>query len=111
MPTQDYENLQPDPRSLFLETKLFDKCVVAALVGCFEVLQVATTIRNEAKETTARVLVLRIFLEVCRKFIDTASQKRDLDLGRPGVSVVATYLLHFVCLFLLCQHGQHNSTS
>ena len=58
---------------------------------------------NHLLKTTAAVVILVIALEVLGKVLDSVGQKRDLNLGRTGVTLVGSVLRDDGLLFVL-QH-------
>ncbi len=60
------------PNCLFLQTKLLDERAVHPLIVCLQVLQMLATVRDEAEEATAAVLVFAILIQMLRKLFDSA---------------------------------------
>ena len=56
-------------------------------------------------QTAAAVEILGVGLKVLGKILDSACEKRDLNLGRARVSLVSSVLLNNCLLFVLYHHG------
>ena len=76
---------------LLLETELFYKRAVHALVVLLEVLEVLPAISDESEQAAARVFILVVFRQMCRKFLDAAGQYCYLDLRRARVLLVTSH--------------------
>ncbi len=68
------------------------------------------TIRNKTEQTSARVLVFAIFVEMHRKLLDSPTQHRNLHLRRARVALMTLCLFYLVLLLSLCKHGDDNIT-
>jgi len=55
---------------LFLEAEFLHQNSVRALIRALDEFEVTAAIRYEAQKSTAGVLVLSIFIQMCRKFLD-----------------------------------------
>src|SRR5688572_20908035 len=58
-----------------------------------QILQQPSPLADEHQQATARVMVLRVALEMLGQAVDAFRQQRDLHLGRTGVALVGTELL------------------
>lgn len=65
---------------------------------------------HHAEKPPARVVVLRIFLQVLGQFIYFFGKQSRLNFGRTGVFVVALKLADYFRLFLGFKHNGVNST-
>jgi len=90
--------------SLLLQAQFLNKCVVALLVGPLEILQMRAAVCDHLEETTARVLVFEVFLQMRGKLVDFLRQKGDLDLGRARIRIMYRDFLNSLGLFLLRKH-------
>ena len=63
-------------------------------------------ISHEPQKSTTGAFVLTILIQMCRKLLDPAGEKRNLNLRRTGVRVMALDLFDLVILLSLCQHGE-----
>jgi|ERR1019366_10013175 hypothetical protein len=75
-------------RELLAEVEGRDDLAVALEARSLEIVEQAATLRDEAEEASARVMVFHVRLEMLGEVRDALGQERDLDLGRPGVVVV-----------------------
>jgi len=91
--------------NLFLQTEFLDERVVVALVGILEVMQMRPSIGNHLKKPAAGMNILRIFLQMLGEIVDPARKKRNLNIRRAGVSIVASSILNNCGLFLRGKHG------
>jgi len=76
------------------------------LVRGFKVLEVLATVCNEAEQSSTRVLVLAVLIEMTRKLLDSACQKGDLYLRGARVGIMTTRFRDFIVLFSLREHGR-----
>src|SRR3954469_19775469 len=65
---------------------LFEQRLVPRLVLLLDVIEKGATRRHELQQTTARMVVLDVGLEVPGEVGDAFRQDRDLNLGRAGVA-------------------------
>jgi len=66
---------------------------IALDVLALEVVEQASTTADELEQTSARVVVFHVGLEVLCKRADAFTQQSDLDLGGPGVVFVLPMLI------------------
>ena len=95
---------------LLLQPELFYKRTVDPLVARFKILKMLTASGDERKEAAPRVQIFAIFIQMCRKFDDAASQDRHLHLWRTSVGVVPPCLADFVTFFALRKHPKDDIT-
>ena len=62
-----------------------------------------SSLADQLQETTARVMVLRVGLEVLREVVDALAEKRDLNFRGPGVAVVGLVIADDAALAVLVQ--------
>ncbi|MDB5195113.1 MAG: hypothetical protein JWO84_297 [Parcubacteria group bacterium] len=67
-------------------------------------------IRNHLEKTAATVEVLLIFLQVLRQFLDLTRKKRNLNVRRSGIALVARYVLNDGGLYSFRKHCQYLTT-
>src|SRR5829696_5711456 len=75
-------------RVLAAESERADDGPIARGVLLHQVGEKATALTHELEEAAARMIVLREAAEVLCQVADPLGQERDLDLGRPGVTVL-----------------------
>src|SRR5690348_11076201 len=95
--------------SLFAKTELRDQVDVALLVAASKIIEQRTALVDEHQKTAARMIVLRVGLEMLGEIVDSFGQDRDLDLGRTRVPLAASMILD-ERLFALRgnRHRQHS---
>src|SRR5204862_3591896 len=74
------EVLSPQPEPL-------DQRTVAGNVGALQVVEQPAAPADEQQQSTTAVVVVLVHLEVLGQVGDPLGQHRDLDLGRPGVTL------------------------
>lgn len=89
---------------LLLNIKLLDECVITTLVFSLKVLEVHTAVSHHTEKSASGMDILRVLLEVCRKFVDAAGKEANLDLRRTSISVAAGNFLDDVQLLLFRKH-------
>ena len=57
-------------------------------VLALEVIEQATALADQHQQATARVVVLRVGLEMFGEVVDAFAENGDLDFGRSGVGLV-----------------------
>ena len=70
--------IPPETATLFLKTQFLNNGAVAALIIRLEVAKMGTAVGDHLQETSARVEILRIFLEVLRQLLNAFTQKSHL---------------------------------
>src|SRR5204862_50398 len=70
--------------------QLLDERAVAFDALALQVVEHAATLTDELEQTTARMVVLEVRLEVLGEVGDPLGEEGDLDLGGSGVGIVTT---------------------
>ena len=81
------------PFGLLAETQLLDQREIAVAVLVAEIVEQRAPLVDHHQQPAARMVVLLVGLEMRGQVLDPLGQHRDLDLGRPGVAVLAGVLL------------------
>ncbi len=89
---------------LLLQTEFLHQSTVRALVVYFQVLQMLAAVSDKAQKTPAAVFILAIFIQMDRKFRDSACKYGYLHFRRPRIGVMAACFLDLVVLFALRKH-------
>ena len=89
---------------LLLQTKFLLQSESALRILLFEVFHMSLAVCHHGQKSSARVVVLRIRLQVLRKFFDALRQYGNLHLGRAGITVVKGYFLDELNLLGLGNH-------
>ena len=71
---------------LFAEAELGDQVAIAGDVLPLEIVEQRTALVDHHEKTAARVIVLRVGLEMIGQRLDSAGEDRDLDFGRTRVT-------------------------
>src|SRR3546814_7551189 len=66
-----------------------DKFVIAVRILALEIIKQAAALVDQHQQAAARVIVLRVGLEMLGQIDDALGQDRDLDLGAAGVTLGA----------------------
>ena len=74
------------------KAELANQRLVALVGNALEIVELATTLADQLQETTARMMILRVGLEVPGEFRDTRREDCDLDLGRTRVCLMGSVL-------------------
>src|SRR5262249_36098021 len=69
------------------QTQALDQCVVALVVLGLEVVEQTPALADELQQAAARMMILRVALEVLGEIGDALAQDRDLDFRRTGVAL------------------------
>ena len=83
---------------LSAEAKALDEFTVALDVDIRQVAEQTTTLTHEKQQTTTRVVVVLVSLEVLGQVFDALGENRNLNLGRTGVTLVSCILFDDVIL-------------
>ena len=78
-------------------------CAVAVDVGALQVLEQPAALAHQHQQPAARVVVLAVLAQVLGELVDARREQGDLDLGGPGVVLVAAVLADDL---LLCLDGE-----
>src|SRR3546814_5058566 len=77
------------PSALLAKTQLRDKFVISVRILALEIIKQAAALVDQHQQAAARVIVLRVGLEMLGQIDDALGQDRDLDLGAAGVTLGA----------------------
>src|SRR5690606_38126865 len=80
---------EPSPGALLAQTEFFNQGAVRVRVAALEVVEQLATAADHAQQTTARMVVLGMRLEVAGELVDAGRQQSDLDLGGSGIALGA----------------------
>src|SRR6478752_5886240 len=72
---------------LLAQAQLFDQTAVAVRVARLQVVEQFAPARDHAQQSTARMMILDVRLEMIAEAVDARRQKRDLHLGGTGVAL------------------------
>jgi len=72
------DSLLPQPQALH-------DLQIALLVLAIEIGQMSSALSHQLQQSTPRVLICLVDLEMLDQLVDTGGQQRDLDLGRPCI--------------------------
>src|SRR3546814_6698043 len=78
---------------LFPKPELRDQVQIALTIGCPEIVQQRATLVDEHQQAAARMVVLRVGLEMLGEVADALGEDRHLHLGRTGVALGAAMFL------------------
>src|SRR6185369_7547088 len=81
------ETAHDGPLPLLAKAELRNEIGVARLVLAPEIIQQGAALVDQHQDAAARVIVLRVALEMLGEVIDALGEDRDLDLGRTGVAL------------------------
>jgi hypothetical protein len=84
-------NLPNTETVLATEFELLENILIFLVIFFAQVVEKAATFTNHLQETTARMLVLLVSLEVLGKFFDLLSEDGNLNLRRTGVLLVSLH--------------------
>jgi hypothetical protein len=91
---------------LFSYTELVNDLTVTVQIVFLQVVQMATPLANHFEETSPRMVVMLMRLQVFRQVTDAPAQKRDLYFRRTGIRCVPAIRADHRCLLLFI----HNRT-
>src|SRR5690625_133547 len=75
------------------DTEALDQRAVARLVADLHIVQQLAALADHLEQTTARVIVLLVILEVLGQIIDALGQDRNLHFGRAGIALLGRIFL------------------
>src|SRR5262245_32262742 len=78
----------------------FRESPISLRVFLAEIFEEPAALADQHEKPAPRVMVLLVSLEVIRQPVDPLGEERDLDLGRPGISIVRSELLDEGALLL-----------
>src|SRR5947207_1186438 len=99
-------NSAPPGTELLANSERVDEGPVALEALLLEIVEQPAALTDDLEQPAARVVILRVGLEVLGQVVDPLRQERDLDLGRTGVAFVGRELGDGV---LLAGSGQGHS--
>src|SRR4051794_23677004 len=88
--------------SLLADTEGLDDRSVTVEVLVFEIVQQSPALADQHEQAAARVVILRVSLEVLGQVRDPLRQQRDLHLGRARVTGFASEFLNDLGLTFCC---------
>ena len=77
------------PEQLATETEGLDQAPVAIDIFFFEVIEKAASLAHDLEQTAARVVVLRVVLEMYLEALNALGEQRDLHLRRACIGLTA----------------------
>src|SRR2546423_5741449 len=92
------------PKPLLPDSEALDQIRVAFRVLALQVIQEAAALADELEQPAARVMVLRVRLEMVGQVIDSLTEERDLNFGGTRVAVVRSIAADDFGLAVLAQH-------
>src|SRR5689334_12851166 len=81
------------PLRLLTRAELRDEIGVTRLVLAAEVIEQRPALVDHHQKAAARVIVLRVGLEMLGQRVDAVGEDRNLDFGRTGVALAAAMIL------------------
>src|SRR5207248_9409799 len=82
----------PPVIELLANAERADEAAVTLEVLLLEIVEEAAALTDDLQQAAARVVILRVGLEVVGQVVDALGQKRDLHFGRTGVALVGREL-------------------
>src|SRR5438132_1514531 len=95
---------------LLPDCQTFDEIRVALRVFGLEIVEQAAPLADKHQQTTARVVILCVRLEVLRQVVDAFAENRDLDFRGSGVGVVGSITAYQLCFAIFGQRHLGSST-
>jgi hypothetical protein len=89
--------------SLLADTERLDDRSITVEVLLFEVVEEATALADQHEQAAARMMVLRVNLEVLGQVRDSLREQRDLHFGRARVTGFASEFLNDLGLTFCCE--------
>jgi hypothetical protein len=74
---------------LFAYTELVNDLTVTVQIAFLQIVQMTTPLTDHFEETSPRMMVMLVRLQVFRQVTDTSAEQRDLHFGRTRVRCVA----------------------
>src|SRR5688572_2157406 len=78
------------PYVLLADTEAADQLRIAIGVLALQVIEQTPALPDQLEQAAARVMILRVNLEVFREVVDAVAEKRDLHFRRPCIAVVSS---------------------
>ena len=75
-------------RTLLAKLQFSGDRLIAVSVSAMQIIQQTTALPHHFEQTTPRVVIFQVLLEVLGQMVDSLGQQRNLDIGRPGVALV-----------------------
>src|SRR5262245_52469627 len=93
--------------SLFADAETLDQISVTVRVLGLHVVQEPAALADQLQQTAARMMILRVRLEMVGQVVDAIAQNGDLNFRRPRVGVVSTVVPDDLRLAFLRQRHVH----
>jgi hypothetical protein len=91
--------------ALLTQPETTDKCFVSVEIEALEVIELPATLGNQLQQTTARVVILFVDLEMLGQLTDSNRKQSDLNLRRTGVLLVRGVFFDYFSFFSWMKHG------
>src|SRR5688572_23189134 len=101
----------PEPRWLLANAEASNQLGVPIGVLALEIIQQAPPLADQLQQPAARMVILRVYLEVLGEVIDPVAENRDLHFRRSGVAVVRPVVSDDPGLAVLVQRHVSSSTN
>jgi hypothetical protein len=90
---------------LFFKVQLFDDFLIGRRLLLFEIAQKLTAAGNHFQESAARMIILRILLQMGRKLVDLPRNNSDLNLRGTRIGFVLLEFPRNAGLYPFGKHG------
>ena len=90
-------------RSLFANSEARDNGLIPLDVLFLQIIEQTTPLPDHSQQTTARMVIFRMRLEMLRQVGNLFAQDSDLHLGRSGIRWVHPIGIYNFGLFLYCK--------
>ena len=74
------------------QTELFDERAIGIRIAALEIIEEFAATADHAQQTSTRVVIFTVGLEVTGKLVDASSQEGYLNFGGPGIALNALEL-------------------
>src|SRR5687768_13191854 len=101
----------PEPRWLLANAEASNQLGVPIGVLALEIIQQAPPLADQLQQPAARMVILRVYLEVLGEVVDPVAENRDLHFRRSGVPVVRPVAADDPGLAVLVQRHVSSSTN
>ena len=88
---------------LFSKSELLDECIVSWYILALEIVKELASLSDHEENTTTRVIIFVVILEMCFEVFDTLSEDSDLHLWWPSI-LRSTSVLSDESLFVFFFH-------
>src|SRR5215475_1405275 len=95
------------PCPLAADSQSLDDLLVARRIAGLDVVKQPAPQTHHLEQTTSRMIVVLVLLEMLGKPVDALREQRDLDLGRTGVIFLGCEILDELQLALCAQRHRH----